>query len=76
MNLNQDAHGKETISNRKAVLSLVDSFSESLYSPLIESIYVDFLDIFGQEYCGLEMDLSSSHSPINISQEIGSRRGE
>jgi hypothetical protein len=56
-NLNPDAHGKESIENRKTVLSLVDGFIESLGSP-IEGIYVDFSDT-----SGLQLLLS----PINIS---------
>lgn len=56
-NLDQEAHGKEAIDNKKMVLPLADDFTKSRYS-LIESVYVDFSDIFGQGYCGMEMDLS------------------
>jgi hypothetical protein len=59
-NLIQDAHGKETIDNRKTVLSLIDGFNASLYSLPIENIHIEFPDTSGQEYCGMEMDFNSS----------------
>ncbi|CRG86373.1 hypothetical protein PISL3812_03379 [Talaromyces islandicus] len=56
----QEAHGNETIDKRKTVLSLIDGFNESLYSLPIENIHVEFPDISGQEYCGMEMELNPS----------------